>query len=745
MVAQALSGRERIRAIASAVFAGDRRVWRWAAIAGVPLLVLIVVWSAVPRSYYTGTDSVNQLTLGPTFAVGQRVCVTGLELPAGTRRVELAIVAGTSTAPRLRATVKTAAGVARSAATGGRPGQVRRVDFTAPRLPQGQASVPARICLRSRSGTFTVEAIPIGGTNGVLHVAGAATGLSAAVWYRPSAGARRSYLAELGTMADRAAVFAPAFARPWLFVAIFVFVLPLAALLAIRTLALAAAGSSTRRRLALWLFAIAVLNGCAWSVITPAFQAPDEVDHFAYAQSLVERGQKPTPYAGVPQARWSTAETAALIASDFTTDHTLADTRAPGLAANIRDYQQLSHHGTASADNGGGNETTASYGPLYYYAVAPGYLITRGDSVFTQLGAVRIVSALIGALAGVFAFLAMLELLPEQPWLAALAGLVLVFEPMYSFESGALNNDIGIDAGAAAVAYLLIRMVKRGLPPRLWLALGVLLGGLPYVKSSAYELYPITIVAIVLSLWRNRRAVMALRPGRIPWRDVASWLAGVVSLLVVYVLVKALNSGVTPGPPSTGAATVAATSSSSAATGSISNILHNFGAFVTYLWEIFLPRLSFMTEHFPPGNPARVIFLYGGWASFGWDDIFLPAWVYDVILVAMAVAVLLGLRALWIRRSTIGRWWPSVVLVVLFPIVVLIGFESAFFTVSSRAVIAEMGRYAFPALVPLAVLGVGALLGLGRRIRIPATAGVLVAFIALCYASQALTFTHWFS
>ena len=50
-----------------------------------------------------------------------------------------------------------------------------------------------------------------------------------------------------------------------------------------------------------------------WSVITPAFQAPDEVDHFAYVQSLAERGHKPSPYPQIDPARWSTSEQNALL------------------------------------------------------------------------------------------------------------------------------------------------------------------------------------------------------------------------------------------------------------------------------------------------------------------------------------------------------------------------------------------------------------------------------------------------
>ena len=53
-----------------------------------------------------------------------------------------------------------------------------------------------------------------------------------------------------------------------------------------------ARGRATRHA-AVWVFAIAALNFACWALITPPFQAPDEVDHFAYVQSLVERGETP--------------------------------------------------------------------------------------------------------------------------------------------------------------------------------------------------------------------------------------------------------------------------------------------------------------------------------------------------------------------------------------------------------------------------------------------------------------------
>ena len=79
--------------------------------------------------------------------------------------------------------------------------------------------------------------------------------------------------------------------------------LPALALPSVRCLALAsAAGSALRgRRMGATLFAIAVVNFACWALITPAFQAPDEVDHFAYTQSLVERGEAPSRNVGSPR------------------------------------------------------------------------------------------------------------------------------------------------------------------------------------------------------------------------------------------------------------------------------------------------------------------------------------------------------------------------------------------------------------------------------------------------------------
>ena len=79
----------------------------------------------------------------------------------------------------------------------------------------------------------------------------------------------------------------------------------------------------------------------------------------------------------------------------------------------------------------------------------------------------------------------------------------------------------------------------------------------------------------------------------------------------------------------------------------------------------------------------------------------------------------------------------------LMPVAVVAGFEAAFYTPGARPLIAEFGRYAFPA-----IASAGACLSSAQPARVrPAAgccmvgAGLLVAMIALSYASQLLTLT----
>jgi hypothetical protein len=189
-----------------------------------------------------------------------------------------------------------------------------------------------------------------------------------------------------------------------------------------------------------------------------------------------------------------------------------------------------------------------------------------------------------------------------------------------------------------------------------------------------------------------------------------------------------------------------AASAISSNAGAAGEALHNIPSYLSYLWQALLPRLPFMTPHFPSGvHPGMVIFIERGWAAFGWYDVFFPHWVYLVILAAIIAAVPLACWALGREWTWVRAHWMEVLAILAMPVAVIAGFEAAYYTPGVRPVIAEFGRYAFPGIAPLALISVGALHGFGRRRMVWAGAGVLIAMMFLSYASQLLTLTSFYA
>jgi hypothetical protein len=725
-----------LRRIAAAVFAGDTRVWKAAAIVAVPLLAAIAYYCLHPRDYYTGTNSVEAYTYIAETPAGAPMCVPNLEIPAGTARIRLLLISRTRLRPALHMRLSLGGDTARTFESTLAPmkaptDRISAAVFPIPELSQRLAERPASICLTATGlvnwGGTPLVAVP---SPSPPTMNGRPLTGRIAVWYLPPAGARRSYLARLPEILDRASLFRPRPVGPWLYVLILFVVLPGLALAAVRGLALAVAGQGSTRRTAAWLFAIAALNFACWALITPPFQAPDEVDHFAYTQSLVQRGEAPSRNPASPLARWSSAETLALEDTSFFTDHQVGDSRPPWTARQQSYYRAQVGASHPSSSDGGGNETAATHGAIYYATLAPAYLLAS-SSPFSQLTLMRLTSALIGALTVVFAFLMVRELAPDRPWLGVLAALLVAYEPMYGFISGAVNNDVGVNAGAAALELLLIMMLRRGITWRLGLLTGALLIVLPIVKGTAYSLYPVAGIALLATLWRHHRR-----------SEIPGWAALVGAALAAVEVSQHLGGVFRSAQTVRAGASVEVGS----ATGAVSEAAAHPIGYLGYLWEALLPRLPFMAVHFQNTNFAGFsIFVERGWGAFGWYDVLFPHRLYDVILAAMIATPILGVVAIRREWCFVRGHLLEFALLVLIPLAVFAGFEAAFYTPGSRPVIAEFGRYEFPAIAPLAVLVVASLHAFSRRWIVYVGAGLLVAMIALSFSGQLLTLTGFYA
>ncbi len=721
----------------AAVFAGDRRVWRIAALAAVPLVAITAYYCLRPRFYYTGTNSTEAVSYVTQTKPGTQLCVRDLQLPVGSAFVRLSAITPTGPRPALSLTLKEGAQRISSALP---PldvptNHVSNADFPIPEVPAGPERTRESVCVSSAKpvywGGTPLSKPPI--LAPTLH--GEELAARIAVWYLPPAGKEESYAQRAGAIFSRAALFRPGVIGAWTYPVLLFLVLPLIGLLAIRCLALALAGGG--RRMAAWLFAIAALNACCWALITPVFQGPDEVDHFAYTQSLVERGEGPSHDPSSPLARWSGAENLALEHTDFFTDHQVGDTRMPWNRSLERKYFREVAKTKPKGDDGGGYTTSAAHGPLYYLALAPAYLITRGGSVFSQLTLMRLTSALLAALVAMFTYLLARELAPRRQWLAVLAALLVTYEPMYGFISGIVNNDVGVNAAAAALELLLIRMLRRGMTIPWGLLTGLVLVALPMIKGTGLSLYPVAGLVFLATLWRHHSR-----------SDLLAWLALAVGAVVMAEISAHILNTFQPVASASGSGAISSNASAA------SEALHHIPSYLSYLWQALLPKLPFMTSYFPPSghsgfalfnDPGFVIFVQRGWAAFGWYDIFFPHKLYVLICLVMILTVPIGIWAALREWPWVGTHKLELLALTAMPVAVIMGFEAAYFTTSPRPLIAEFGRYAFPAIGPVAILVAGSLHAFGRRWMLPAGVVLVASMIAFSYASQLLELTSFYA
>jgi 4-amino-4-deoxy-L-arabinose transferase-like glycosyltransferase len=317
--------------------------------------------------------------------------------------------------------------------------------------------------------------------------------------------------------------------------------------------------------------------------------------------------------------------------------------------------------------------------------------------------------------------------------LAAAGGLLVAFHPMFGFMGGAVNNDNGVNALAAITILLTVRALRRGVTVRSGVALGVAIALLGIMKATGFALYPLLALAGVgLLIKRHSR------------RDLIAYAATLASLVAVVVGWRVL-SGLWEQPVAT-AAGAGGGGGGGATAGTTANIaLDDPLGYLSYLWQVFLPPLPFMTDLFIFKWPFFDIYIERGWGAFGWYAVLFPRWVYGVILAVSVAVGALGVRAALRNRDWVKRHWLEVAFVVLVPVTVIAAVEAAYFSPSQRPVLPEFGRYLFPAITALSAIAVGSCLGLGRRWAPVGATALVAAVIVLDYASQLLTLAGFYT
>jgi 4-amino-4-deoxy-L-arabinose transferase-like glycosyltransferase len=466
-------------------------------------------------------------------------------------------------------------------------------------------------------------------------------------------------------------------------------------------------GALRRVPRAAWICAlIACLNAVCWSLITPPFQLPDEPAHYAYVQQLAETGTLPTS----GESRYSQEELVAL--RDL---HQNEVRWHPEFHAILNAAQQRTlEHDLAQplARVGPGDAgVAASQPPLYYALQTIPYALASSGSLLDRLALMRLLSALMAGLTALFSYLFVREALPGVAWAWVVGGLGVAFLPLLGFMSGALNPDSMLFAVSAAVFFLLARGFRRGLTPGLAVAIGLTCAVGTLTKLNFLGLLPGVILGLI---------VLALRAARISrasaYRALALGVSIALAPLGVYVIVNLFSNHAGLGVASSGISLTKGHQGS-------------LGREISYIWQLYLPRLPGMATDFPGIFPSRQIWFDRSVGFYGWLDTEFPVWAENIALIPAALLTILGIRALIGIRGTLRRRLLELAIYALMSlgVIVLIGSDSYLRFPSQAGTYAEP-RYLLP-MVPLvgAALALSAR-GAGRRWG-PATGALIVVLI----------------
>jgi len=322
----------------------------------------------------------------------------------------------------------------------------------------------------------------------------------------------------------------------------------------------------------------------------------------------------------------------------------------------------------------------------------------RGATLAIHLA--RQVSVLMGLVAVLGTYLIVWEIFPGRRALATGAAAVVAFNPMFLFVASAASNDVTVAATASLATWAALRLALRnGSVLRQAALVGLLLGLALLSKTSAVALAPVVGGALAYRAWRERA-----------WR----------SLLVGGLVVTAVALAVT-------------------------------GWWYVRSWRLYGDPLGMAVwlEHFGVRDPKPTLLdllpEFDGlemsyWAVFGWRDMVVERWIYDLFFVADRLALagwLVGLgRALWLHWRGRAISLNSVVGLGLVWLWLVAAFAALLRYM--QLIWANHGRLLFPA-----VAAVGGLLFIGWRLWLPRRAtpwlaalasGGLIALSIVCLA-----------
>jgi hypothetical protein len=425
------------------------------------------------------------------------------------------------------------------------------------------------------------------------------------------------------------------------------------------------------RNAALLVSLVFILLANLYNVVTPAFEAPDEVGHFYYIFYLLATHRMPDQYsdnsgeAHQPPLYYAIAGIGASLAN------------VQDLTGIFRPNPQFMGAGNDGMQINAGLHGSADTFPYQGHALA--------------LHLARLVSSLMGAGAILLIFLLAEHMFPERPALAWLALGLAALNPQFLFISAAVNNDNLLNLLSAAAWLALYKILDSPEREKKWWGAGLLFSLAMLTKLNALVIALVAgIVLLICARWLKSYRYFFVNLARfsIPFFIIDGWWLARNQILY--------------GDP----LGFSAFAKINAATGRQSPLdLNEIGIFL--------------------GTQFRSFF-----GAFGWENVWAPDGYFWFIGIVMVVG-LVGLIFYIKRRDPSGHHRREFLFLIL---IVLVQEVVQFAFILNRNQSFYQGRYLFPIIGPLMILiGFGWLSWLPRHPKITTISLLAIMLVPAIY------------
>jgi 4-amino-4-deoxy-L-arabinose transferase-like glycosyltransferase len=381
------------------------------------------------------------------------------------------------------------------------------------------------------------------------------------------------------------------------------------------------------------LLAVAIA-GTAWALFVPPWQSPDETWHFAYTQSLAERGALPKTAGGTA---FSSAETLAAQADNSGLIPFYSYAVKPAWSRSAVDRYRAATGAHPSRSDGGGSNLESANPPLLYLFDALPYWASSSDDAFVQLYTMRLwnVILLLADVVGVWLLAG--EVLGRARLAQTTGAAAVALIPMQAFMATSVNPDALLVPLWTFYLWAGARVIKRAAPTRDAVLLCALTAAGVLTKATSYALIPGLAFALGAGWLARPRAERAAAVRGLALASTAFLVPVLAWVGVAEALGRPVVNAINTRPGATAGA-------------------FRIKQLLSYVWEYYLPRLPFMSRlKVAPGLAVYDVWTRQGWGVFGYLDTYMPLWIYRVLGIGTA-AVAIGAAALVTRLRGRMSW-----------------------------------------------------------------------------------------